>query len=230
MDKRGKLIVIDGSDGSGKATQTKLLVERLAREGVVVHSLDFPRYKANLMGALIGEAIAGDHGDFVHLDPFITSVIFAADRFESSDMIKQWLSHGDMVVLDRFVSANQIHQGGKIADTRKRTKFLTWLDKLEYGVFGLPKPDITIYLYMPLRHSLALLKEKQAQSRKSYIKKGKVDTFENDTNFLKNALKSAEFLMKHSKNWHKISCAVRDTIRTREEIHEDVFRLIKPMI
>jgi dTMP kinase len=227
---KGSLIVIEGSDGSGKATQTKLLVERLRKERRRVETLDFPRYDDNVIGTLIGEAIAGDHGDFVHLDPYITSVMFAADRFESSTQIKSWLKRGEIVVLDRYVSANQIHQGGKIADTRKRVKFLTWLDKLEFGVFGLPKPDITIYLQMPLKHSLALLKGKRARGRKSYIKRGKIDTFENDTDFLKNSLKSADFLMKQDRGWHKIPCAVRDTIRRREEIHEDIFRLIKPMI
>ena len=82
MDKRGKLIVIDGSDGSGKATQTKLLFERLKREKIKVHTLDFPQYTENLMGSLIGECIAGEHGDFLHVDPYIGSVLYAADRFE----------------------------------------------------------------------------------------------------------------------------------------------------
>ena len=231
MDKRGKLIVIDGSDGSGKATQTKLLVERLAREGVAVHSLDFPRYKANLMGALIGECIAGDHGDFLHVDPYIGSTLYAADRFESRELIKGWLAAGHIVVLDRYVSANQIHQGGKFHDPRKRKAFLTWLDKLEYGVFGLPKPNLTIYLHMPLQHSLKLLQDKRAQAKKgAYLKKGKRDTVELDTAYLSNAQKSAASLMRTHSGWRKIPCTVRDTIRTREEIHEDIFRLIKPMI
>ena len=227
---KGKLIVIDGSDGSGKATQTKLLFERLKRDKIKVQTLDFPRYADNLMGKLIGEAIAGDHGDFVHLDPYITSVVFAADRFESSAAIREWLASGFIVVLDRYVSANQIHQGGKIADTRKRRSFLEWLDKLEYGVFGLPKPDITVYLHMPLLHSLELLKEKNARDRKPYLKKGKKDTFENDTNFLLNAQKSAQYLMRTHKGWHKIECADKAGVLTREAIHEKVFKIVQAVL
>jgi len=231
MDKRGKLIVIDGSDGSGKATQTKLLFERLQKEHRKVHTLDFPRYTDNLLGALIGECIAGEHGDFLHIDPYIGSVLYAADRFESRELIKAWLAKGHTVVLDRYVSANQIHQGGKIADTRKRKAFLAWLDKLEYEVFGLPKPDMTIYLHMPLEQSLKLLTDKRAQAKKSsYLKKGARDTVELDRAYLMNAQKSAASLMRTHKGWHKIECASRDTIRTREDIHEELFRLIKPMI
>jgi dTMP kinase len=231
MDKRGKLIVIDGSDGSGKATQTKLLFERLKRERIKVHALDFPRYQDNLMGTLIGECIAGEHGDFLHVDPYIGSVLYAADRFESRELITGWLAAGHTVVLDRYVSANQIHQGGKLPDARKRKVFLAWLDKLEYGVFGLPKPDMTIYLHMPLEHSLKLLTDKRAQAKKgAYLKKGARDTVELDRAYLGNAQKSAASLMRTHKGWHKIECAHRDTIRTRDEIHEELFRLIKPMI
>jgi dTMP kinase len=228
LDKKGKLIVIDGSDGSGKATQTKMLVERLKSERVKVETLDFPRYEKNLMGKLIGESILGDHGDFLHLDPYITSVLYAADRFESRDKIQKWLSEGRTVVLDRYVSANQIHQGGKIKNPQKRRAFLEWLDRLEYGVFGLPKPNLTIYLYMPLEHSMKLLKDKYAKEKKgSYLKKGKKDTVENDKHYLMNARKSADYLMKHHKGWHKINCATRKGIRPREEIHEELFQLLE---
>ena len=231
MDKRGKLIVIDGSDGSGKATQTKLLFERLKREKIKVHTLDFPQYTENLMGSLIGECIAGEHGDFLHVDPYIGSVLYAADRFESRDVILKWLAAGAIVVLDRYVSANQIHQGGKIATPRKRKHFLDWLDRLDYGVFKLPKPDMTIYLHMPLEHSLKLLTDKRAQQKKKeYLKKGARDTVELDRSYLMNAQKSAASLMRTHAGWHKIECADRDTIRTRDEVHQDVFRLIQPMI
>ncbi len=228
--KQGKLIVIDGSDGSGKATQTQLLVERLRAEHIPVETMDFPRYTDNLIGKLIGEAIAGEHGDFLHMDPYITSLVFATDRFESSHTIKQWLQKGYVVVLDRYVSANQIHQGGKLPDRRKRKTFLNWLDKLEYGVFGLPKPDITIYLHMPLQHSINLLKEKSARGRKKYIKRGRRDTFENDTDFLKNAQKSADSLMRTHTGWYKITCALRGTIRERADIHHELWGIVHRVI
>ena len=122
--KKGKLIVIDGTDGSGKATQVAKLKERLILEGVVVESLDFPRYYDNFFGKLVGECLAGKHGDFAALSPKIASVIYAADRFESAQQIRTWLDEGKTVVLDRYVSSNQIHQGGKIDNPDERYDFM----------------------------------------------------------------------------------------------------------
>ena len=224
---RGNLIVIDGSDGSGKATQTKLLVEKLRVQGVATETLDFPRYTDNLIGTLIGECIAGEHGDFLHSDPFVASVLYGADRFESKSLIEGWLATGKTVVLDRYVSANQIHQGGKIADDVKRAAFLEWLDRLEYGVFGLPRPDLTIYLHMPTELSVDLLKEKRAKDKKSsYLQGGKQDTVELDIAYLEHAQMSAQWLMQHANGWERVACAPAGTIRDREEIHADVLSIV----
>lgn len=229
MDKYGKLIVIDGSDGSGKATQTKLLYERLKKEGIPVHTLDFPRYENNMMGKLIGECIAGAHGDFLHSDPYVASVLYAADRFESKVHIERWLAVGELVVLDRFVSANQIHQGGKITDAKERKKFLAWLERMEHGVFELPKPDLTIYLSMPIGFSIQLL-QNAAPKKRGYLKKGVRDTVEMDLQYLQNAQKSAELLMKENRGWHKILCAEGSTILSRDIIHEKVYECVKRSI
>lgn len=231
MDKRGKLIVIDGSDGSGKATQTSLLVERLKAEGKPVETLDFPRYEDNLVGKLIGECLAGEHGDFLHSDPYVASVLYGADRFESKKLIEQWLAERKIVVLDRYASANQIHQGGKIADDGKRAVFLAWLEKLEYGVFGIPRADLTLYLHMPTELSVTLLKEKRAQSKKgSYLKAGKEDTVELDIAYLEHAQMSAEWLMRHQKGWQRIECAPEGVIRTRDDIHEEVYSVVQRIL
>lgn len=224
---RGTLIVIDGSDGSGKATQTALLVEKLRAEGIPAQTLDFPRYADNLIGKLIGECIAGEHGDFLHSDPYVASVLYGADRFESRATIEGWLAAGNVVVLDRYVSANQIHQGGKIADDAKRASFLEWLERLEYGVFGLPRPDLTIYLHMPTELSVDLLKEKRAKDKKSsYLQGGKQDTVELDIAYLEHAQMSARWLMERESGWQRIACAPEGTIRAREEIHAEVLSIV----
>jgi len=110
---KGKFIVFDGNDGSGKQTQAKLLIERLEKEGHKIRIIDFPRYYDNFFGKFIGECLTGKYGDFIGIDPHIISVIYAADRFESSKEIKEWIDKGYIVLADRYVSANQIHQGGK---------------------------------------------------------------------------------------------------------------------
>ena len=230
MDKRGKLIVIDGSDGSGKATQTKLLVERFHSEEMPVQTLDFPQYEANLLGKLIGECLAGEHGDFLHSDPCVASVLYGADRFESKKIIEGWLAQGKNVILDRYTSANQIHQGGKIADDAKRADFLTWLDRLEYGVFGLPRADLTVYLHMPTELSVDLLKEKRAKDKKPYLSDGKIDTVELDIAYLEHAQMAAAWLMKESSGWKKIECAPQGTIRERPDIHEELWGIVEMLL
>lgn len=231
MDKIGKLIVLDGADGSGKATQTQLLLERLKAEGRTAEKLDFPRYKDNILGKLIGECIAGEHGDFLHMDPYVASVLYAGDRFESKNVIQQWLSKGTTVVLDRYASANQIHQGGKIDDTEKRRAFLAWLDKLEYEMFGIPRADVTIYLRVPTDISIRLLQEKRTQEKKSdYLKVGKKDTVEIDRAYMEQALLSAQYLMETQPHWQMVDCAQDGALRSREEIHDDIWNIVTKAI
>ena len=225
----GKLIVIDGSDGVGKATQTKLLVERLRKEKVKVRAFDFPHYE-NFFGTLIGKCLAGEYGDFVGLDPHIASVLYAADRFESKKIIEKWLATGYTVVIDRYVSANQIHQGGKIHDAKKRKEFLAWLDTLEHGVFGIPRPGLIICLNLPIEISTRLLQEKVTSQKKTYLKKGSKDQVEHDIHYLLNSQKSALQYVKAHNHWAKIECANKQGILPREDIHEKIFSLVKPLL
>jgi dTMP kinase len=224
--KKGKLIVIDGSDGVGKATQTQLLVERLKKAGKQVVKFDFPAYEKNFFGKFIGECLRGDHGDFVHVDPYIGSVLYAADRFESKKMIEDALNAGKTVVLDRYVSANQMHQGGKIKDTRKRKEFLQWLDTMEHKVFGIPRPDVIVYLHLPVALSIILLRTKSASDKKKYIK-GKWDTVEQDMKYLANSQKSALKIIQSGGNWNKIVCNKGNTILPREVISDRIFDIMK---
>ncbi len=222
MAKKGKLIVLDGQDGTGKATQAKLLIERLRKEGRKVQTLDFPQYENNLFGRLIGECLTGKHGNFIALSPYIASTLYAADRFESKKQIEVWLQKGYCVVLDRYVSSNQMHQGGKFASLKERKIFLHWLDKVEHGVFGLPRPDAILYLSMPVSVSLRLLKNKELSTKKSYTK-GAPDTSEKDVRYLENAKKSAMRILKENGLWHKIDCAPKGTLLSKEEVHDLVF-------
>jgi len=213
--KRGKLIVIDGIDGSGKATQTRLLFDRFKRAGVKVKKIDFPRYYDNFFGQLIGEYLSGRYGDFIKVDPRIASVLFAADRFESSAEIKKWLAAGYVVLADRYVSANQIHQGGKIKSGKERQKFLRWLDEMEYGVFALPQPDVVVYLDVPYQVS------------QKWLEKKKKDVAENNLVYLKQSRQCALGLAKTNKNWHKIECCQGNVCLSPKQIHEQVFAIVK---
>lgn len=230
MAKRGRLIVIDGSDGSGKATQTRLLLARLKTEGYKIKTLDFPQYEANFFGKLLGRCLAGEHGDFIAVDPHIGSVLYAADRFESKPTIERWLKAGCIVVLDRYVSSNQIHQGGKIHDTKKQKIFLTWLDQMEHGVFGLPRPDRIIYLDVPVEVSQKLLSLEEQKRKKVYLKKGQQDQAESNPKHLAESRENALRLVKKLNNWTKIDCTRKGELLSREVIAEKVWQVIEKTI
>jgi dTMP kinase len=228
--KKGKLIVLDGSDGSGKATQTRFLLARLKKEGYRVKTLDFPQYEHNFFGKLIGQCLVGDYGDFVQIDPHIGSVLYAADRFESKPVIERWLKQGYTIVLDRYVSSNQIHQGGKIRQPKRQREFLKWLDTMEHGVFGLPRPDGIIYLDVPTTISQSLLKTEDQKRKKVYVSKRKTDLVESDEEYMRRSRESALKLVRQLNAWTKIVCTKRGVLLTREEIAEKVWDQVKTML
>ena len=229
MAKRGKLIVIDGIDGSGKATQRELLIKHLKRDGHKVKVVSFPEYYSNFFGAFIGHCLSEQYYNFVKTHHKIASVLFAADRYESKEKIKRWLREGNIVIANRYASANQIHQGGKIANTEKRKKFLEWLDQMEYGVFKIPRPNAVFYLSVSLPVVLKLIKERKNGKDRKYLGKKK-DVYEKDVKFLENSRKSALWLAKTQKGWIKIDCERGGKMDTRENIHQKIYEKVKKII
>ncbi len=227
MAKRGKLIVLDGSDGSGKATQARFLIARLKAEGFRTKTLDFPQYEANFFGQLLGRSLAGEFGDFIGIDPHIGSVLYAADRFESRPIIERWLKQGYTVVLDRYVSANQIHQGGKIRDAKRQREFLNWLDRMEHDIFGLPRPDRIVYLDVPVEVSQRLLGLEEQKRKKVYLKKGQKDQAESNPKHLAESRENALRLVKKLNAWTKIDCTRKGEMLSRETIAEKVWKVIE---
>lgn len=226
--KKGVFIVIDGIDGSGKATQAKLLSEHLSKEGYSVEKLDFPRYGTPLFGELLGECLAGKHGDFLHLDPKIASTLYALDRYEASSNLHASLEAGTIVIADRFSSSNQIHQGGKIRDEEKREAFLAWLEKMEHDVLGIPRPDAVVYLRVPVETSLALL-SKEREAKNTLLSGVAHDIVEKDRMYLERSFESAERLSA-APHWKRIECVEEGHVRTPEEIHEEVYQAIAPLL
>jgi dTMP kinase len=227
--KKGKFIVIDGTDGSGKATQVRELVKNLRKNKIKVKTIDFPRYYHNFFGKFIGECLVGEHGDFVRLSPKIASVLYAADRFESASQIKKWLDGGFNVIADRYVSSNQIHQGGKITDSKKRKEFLAWLEELEFGVFKIPKPTAILYLDVPIKISQELLKKESSQNKKDY-QKGKKDLVESSLKYLEDSKKGAIKMIKDNNNWITINCIKKGELKSIQEIGQEVFEKVLKII
>jgi len=231
MHYPGKLIVIDGTDGSGKATQIKLLRSRLVKEGYTVKVLDFPEYYKNFFGKFIGHCLSEQYYNWVNIHPKIASIAYAADRWESKDEIEGWLKKGYIVLSNRYTSANAIHQGGKIGNAKKRADFLKWLEEMEYKVFKIPRPDAVFYLNVPIKIILKLIKERNKKNQKNrrYIGKRK-DIVEGNIPYLTNSNKAALWLAKTQKGWIKIECAPKGYIDERENIHSQIYEKAKKVI
>jgi len=224
--RRGKFIVVDGTDGSGKATQVKELVIRLRKEGRKVKTIDFPQYYDNFFGKMVGECLIGKYGDWTKTDPHIASVIYAADRWESGSRITKWLERGFDVIADRYSSSNQIHQGGKVLNGTKRREFLQWLEEMEFGVFKIPRPDLIIYLDVPLEQVKKLMEKEDKNVKKSH-QHGKKDMHETDPKHLENARKSAIKMIKENNNWTRINCVKNKKLMPIQEISEEVWNKVK---
>jgi len=224
--KKGTFIVLDGNDGSGKATQARLLVEHLGSEDIPSVTMDFPAYDRNIFGALIGECLAGEHGDFLHMDPKVASALYMLDRFESSETIRRALEEGKVIIADRFSSSNQIHQGGKIADENERIAFLEWLDKAEHDTLRVPRPDLIVYLRVPVEISLELLLKKRALKNSS-LGVGVKDTVEEDRNYLERSHATADWLASREDNWRIVDCVREGQMRTVEDIQGEVHQIVE---
>ncbi len=229
MVKKGKFIVIDGTDGSGKATQADLLIKHLKKDGYRVKIADFPNYYENFFGKFIGHCLSEQYYNFVQVHPKISSVLFAADRFESREKIEKWLQAGNVVIANRYASSNQIHQGGKIANIKKRENFLKWLEEMEYKVFKIPKPNAVFYLSVPTSFASTLIAERNKNIKRGYLGKKK-DVYEKDMEFLENSYKSAMWLAKTQKGWAKVDCVKGNVLRTRENIHQEIYEKVKKII
>jgi dTMP kinase len=224
--KKGLFIVLDGNDGSGKATQSKLLAEQLERESISCVKMDFPSYTRNFFGAFVGECLAGQHGDFLHMDPKIASVLYATDRMESSASIRKTLEEGGIVIADRFSSSNQIHQGGKISKEQDRVGFLKWLDRMEHDVLNIPRPDLIIYLRVPVEISLKLLLEKRA-IKNTHLAENAKDTVEEDRTYLERSHETANWLAERQPNWRVIICQdAQGSMRSIEDIHSEIRKIV----
>lgn len=219
---KGKLIVIDGTDGSGKATQTKLLVEKLKSRGFKVEVADFPQYGKKSAG-LVEEYLNGNYGSADEVGPYRASIFFACDRYEASKRIKKWLEDGKIVISNRYVSANMGHQAGKISDKAERDKFLGWLDNLEYNVFGIPRPDIQILLFVPPEIGQKLVDKK---GHRDYVN-GKVrDMHEKDINHLKKASEAYKYVAEKF-SWIIINCTKNSELMSRKDISNEIWNKIK---
>ena len=180
------LIVIEGLDGSGKSTQVRnvhqYLVEKTGKE---LHYLHFTRFDAPVVGEMIAKFLRGEFGSIEQVHPMIVALLFAEDRREASAQIKKWLENGDIVLLDRYVYSNIAFQCAKLPTAEQQENLAQWILETEYNQFGIPRPDLNIFLDVPISFVDSKLKDSRSGDDRNYLN-GKSDIHEADITFQQN--------------------------------------------
>lgn len=223
---KGKLIAIEGTDCSGKETQTNLLIKRLREEKIQVQNFSFPNYNSPT-GKIIGGAYLGKEYISPSLfeegtskvDPKVASLYYAADRKYNIDKILFLIENSYNVILDRYVYSNMAHQGGKIYKKKDRIDMYKFLDNLEFKLLDLPKPDITVFLHMPYKAALELKKNRKESP----------DLHENDKKHLIMAEKSY-FELSKKYSFKVVNCSIDDKPRDIKDINDEIYDIIKPLM
>lgn len=222
MDK-GKLIVIEGVDASGKETQTALLYEALKARGVKVRRVTFPDYESQ-SSALVKMYLNGDFGsDPGSVNPYAASLMYALDRYASyKTQWGGWLEEGGWIVADRYVTSNVIYQAAKMSAPEEKRDFILWLEDIEYGKLGLPRPDRVLFLNMEPKAAAALM-----AARPNKITSGsEKDIHERSSDYMRQAYDNACFAARSS-GWTEIKCSVSGVPRSIEDIHKDIIANIE---
>ena len=216
----GKLIVFEGTDGSGKSTQFELLAKRLEAEQIGFQRLRFPQYEEP-SSALIRMYLGGAFGDDPEaVNAYAASTFYAVDRYASYQCVwKDYYQGGGLVVSDRYTTSNAVHQGSKVPEG-ERAEFFRWLYDLEYDRMGLPRPDLVVLLDMPVELSEQLMRKRE-QSTGTHA-----DIHERDEDYLKKCRDVALHAAKYY-GWRTVSCAKDGVIRSVEDIHEEVYAIVK---
>lgn len=216
---QGRLIIMEGVDGSGKSTQYRYLRERLERERADFRCVAFPRYDQP-SSVFVREYLAGVFGEKPgDVNPYAASTFYTLDRFAS--FRTDWGAYyraGGTVLCDRYTTSNACHQGGKLRDA-ERTAFLDWLSGFEYGLMGLPEPDLVLYLDVDIGTARRQIEARSALS----------DIHERDLDYLSACLEAGEYAAAHY-GWNVIRCVRDGVMRTMEDIHEEIYAAVREII
>jgi dTMP kinase len=225
MTPRGKLIALEGIDGSGKRTQLDLLADALETRGHSILRIAFPRYESTF-GKLAGRYLNGDFGPLEAIDPHLSALVYAGDRFEAKAEIESALVAGKIVLADRYIASNLAHQSERVPP-EKREEFFVWLKHIEYGIYGLPVEDLIIYLRLPVAeaHRLIGLKAPRTYTSRRH------DILEADLSHLEHTA-AIYGRLATGPNWVRIDCTdpVSGTLHSPEEIHRALLNAVESRV
>ncbi len=221
--KLGKLVVIDGTDGSGKATQIEMLIKYFKQNKIPYETLDFPRYSDNIYGELAGRYLKGEFGGIDEVSPYLAALTYAGDRNLAKPQMEKWLSEGKIILSNRYVPSSQAHMSAKLPKSKQK-KFINWLKKLEYKTNGLPQEDLVLFLYVSPKLSQQNVDKK---GDRGYLGKGKKDIHESDLKHLDMSSKLYLKLSKEQPHWEIIDCLEGQEMKSREKIHQEIIKALQ---
>jgi len=225
MATRGKVIALEGIDGSGKRTQLDLLAGALVARGLPAFRISFPRYES-FYGKLVGQYLNGDFGTLATVDPHLSALLYAGDRLEAKPEIEAALASGKIVLVDRYIGSNMAHQSARVS-SEKREEFYGWLKQLEYGLYGLPAEDLVVYLRVPVEEAHRMVGLKSARAYTNL----KRDIQEADIKHLEQTALIYERLATEA-NWMRIDCMNAETgiLNAPEEIQRAVLQAVETRV
>jgi dTMP kinase len=223
---RGAFVVVEGTDGSGKGTQFKLLAERLENEGYDVETFDFPQYEKP-SSYFVREYLNGKYGGLSDVGPYTASLFYALDRFEAANRLRQALDDGKVVLANRYVGSSMAHQGTKFTHAEERRGYFIWLDNLEFEMLRIPRPDFSFVLRVPPEIAQRLVDQKE---ERSYTKK-KRDLHEADLGHLQKAAEVYDDMCQlFPKDFLRVDCTRGDSLMDIQSIHEILWQKIEPIL
>jgi dTMP kinase len=224
MPARGKLIVLEGIDGSGKHTQREMLARAMRERGVAHVTIEFPRYDG-FFGQMVAQYLNGEFGTLAQVDAHFSALLFAGDRLENKKQLENFLTDRKLVLADRYVASNLAHQGARVAP-RKLAEFLRWLARLEYEVYGLPREDLVIYLRLPAEKAQKLVSRKDARS---YTRRRR-DLQEANLAHLRSATRIFDRLAQQG-NWATVDCMEgKSDLRQPGAIHREIMAIMQTRV
>lgn len=221
MTHAGKLIAVEGIDGSGKRTQVDLLEKALVSSGHVVYSTGFPQYDS-WFGKMVGQFLNGDFGSLETVDPHFSALLYAGDRLEAKSLMETALNQGAIVLADRYIASNLAHQTARVP-AENRPAFISWIEHLEYGIYNLPRESLVLYLQVPPRQAQELVARKSARSYTAV----KQDIQEASLRHLEEAAAMYDHLARRP-NWATIPCfnEARGAMRPQKEIATEILAAV----
>lgn len=222
----GKLIIIEsGSDASGKATQSELIYEKLKNEGVKVKKVQYPNYESE-SSTLVKMYLRGDFGKNADdVDAYIASTFFTADRYASyKTEWEDFYKEGGVVIADRYTTSNMVHQASKMA-VEDRDKYLDWLDDYEYGMFKMPRPDVVIFLNVPVEFSRKLM----ANRMNKFTGEKEKDIHERNAEYLERTYRNSLYIA-DKYGWKIVECIKDGELRSIDDINNEIYKIVHEVL